>query len=264
MKAPVYSKTGRKVGEIELPIHFKETIRPDVIKRVVVAIQSHRLQPYGVNEMAGKRKVIWLSKRRRDYKTTYGRGQSRTPRKTLARRGRYFLWVGAFAPQTRGGREAHPPKVERKLEKRVNEKERKLAIRSAIAATAVRELVQKRHRYNGDVPIVLKDEVEKLKKAKEVEKLLKKLGMEKELERIKERKIRAGKGKMRGRKYKKRVGPLFVVSKRCDLMKSARNLGDVILVKDLNAEVLAPGTQPGRLTLWTESAIKELEKGLFL
>ncbi len=94
--------------------------------------------------------------------------------------------------------------------------------------------------------------------------MLKKLGMEKELERIKERKIRAGKGKMRGRKYKKRVGPLFVVSKRCDLMKSARNLGDVILVKDLNAEALAPGTQPGRLTLWTESAIKELEKGLFL
>ena len=64
---------------------------------------------------------------------------------------------------------------------------------------------------------------------------------------------------------KKKVGPLFVVSKKCDLIKAARNLPgvDVVQVKDLNAEVLAPGTHPGRLVIWSKSAIEALREGMF-
>jgi len=67
---------------------------------------------------------------------------------------------------------------------------------------------------------------------------------------------------MRGRKYKTRKGPLLVVSKECKLLKSAKNIPglDVVEVSKLNAELLAPGTTMGRLTLFTEAAIEKLEK----
>ncbi|MDP3765100.1 MAG: 50S ribosomal protein L4, partial [Nanoarchaeota archaeon] len=79
---------------------------------------------------------------------------------------------------------------------------------------------------------------------------------------IKEKKIRAGKGKSRGRKYKKKKGPLVVVSKTDKLSRAVANMTgiDVVEVKNLNAELLAPGAKAGRLTLWTQAAINILEK----
>ena len=99
-------------------------------------------------------------------------------------------------------------------------------------------------------------------KTKEVKDFLKKLGLEKELERSAVKKIRAGKGKLRGRKYKKRKGPLFIVSKKCKLLDSAKNIPgvDIVEVTQLNAEHLAPGADPGRLTLWSKAAIETIEK----
>jgi large subunit ribosomal protein L4e len=266
MKASVFSLSGKPLKEITLPKQFEEKIRPDIIKRAVLSQQSHSIQPQGTDLLSGLRKVHWLTKRRNRYKSTYGRGKSRTPSKTMVRRGRHFTFVGAFAPQTRGGRPAHPPMAEKDIGKNINTKERKLAIRSAIAATADPEIVRARgHRYDGKVPIIISKEVEKMDKTKEVEKLLMKLNMAKELERVKKKKVRAGKGKMRGRKYKKKVGPLFVVGGKCELLKSVGAMPgtEAIIAKDLNAEVLAPGTYPGRLTIWSEEAIEELKKGLF-
>ena len=100
-----------------------------------------------------------------------------------------------------------------------------------------------------------------------VKQVLLSLGFNNELVRIEQKKIRAGKGKMRGRKYKRRSCPLIVVSGPCNLLVSAKNLQgvDVCEVKFLNAELLAPGTMPGRLTLYSEGAIKLLEENkLFL
>ena len=76
------------------------------------------------------------------------------------------------------------------------------------------------------------------------------------------RKIRAGKGKRRGRKMKRAVGPLIVVAENRGIFNAASNLSgvDVVAVSDLNAEMLAPGTHPGRLTLWTDGAIERLDK----
>ncbi len=94
-------------------------------------------------------------------------------------------------------------------------------------------------------------------------KLLEKIGLREELERTKKVKIRAGKGKRRGRKYKKKKGPLIVVSdKDKNIIKSARNIPgvDVVPVKDLSILHLAPGGKPGRLTVWTVSALKKLEE----
>ena len=83
--------------------------------------------------------------------------------------------------------------------------------------------------------------------------------------RIQEKKIRAGKGTLRGRKYQRKVGPLLVVSKKCSLQKAAKNFHglDVSLVSNLDILKLAPGGVPGRLCIFTNSSIKALQEGLF-
>ena len=250
----VYDLDGKAVGRVKVPKVFQTPIRPDVIKRAVLAIQTHRLQPQGRDVMAGKRTSAesWGARH----------GVSRVPRVKGSRYPR--AGQGAFAPMTVGGRAAHPPKVEKVIRKEINKKERRLAIRSAIAATAVKELVAKRGHVVDEVknfPLVVDDALEDLERTRDVREVFKNLGLWPDVERASERKVRAGKGKMRGRRLKKRKGPLIVVSKDGGIFKAARNLPgvDVVLVKDLNAELLAPGTHPGRLTVWTKSAFTALD-----
>ncbi len=261
MKAPLYNLQGKKIKEIDLPIQFNEEIRPDIIKKAILAIQSHNRQPYGVKPDAGKRASAVLSRRRKNYKSSYGHGISRVPRKTMWHRGRQFGWVGAFAPGTVSGRQAHPPKAEKKYWEFINIKERRKAIRSALSATMISKLVEKRgHKFNQS--LVIENKFEELKKTKDVVNVLIKLGLQDELKRISKKKIRAGKGKNRGRKYKIKKGPLLVVSKACPLEKSAKNLQgiDVCIINNLNSELLAPGADIGRLTIYTENSVNKLAK----
>jgi len=243
MKAKLYDKKGKQVGEIDLPIQFAEPERRDLIRRAFLAIMSHRYQPQGVDPMAGKRKVVELSKRRRRFRSIYGRGVSRTPRKVMYRLGASFGWVGAFVPFARGGRTAHPPKVEKKVYEKINKKERKKAIRSALAAAKL---------------YIVKD-LDSISKPKDVLSLLSSLKIDFLVEKAKKKKVRAGKGTMRGRRYKQSKGPLFVASSRDkDIIRAARNIpgSDVVDVKNLNVELLAPGGNPGRYVLISDRAIE--------
>ena len=88
------------------------------------------------------------------------------------------------------------------------------------------------------------------------------LGFGDELVRSQEKKVRAGKGKARGRRYKTKKGILLVVSKKCNLQQSAKNIPglDVVEVSKINAELLAPGISLGRITLFTQDAIERLQK----
>lgn len=253
----------KEKGKIRLPKQFEEEIRPDLIKRDVLAIMSHKRQGYGASPEAGKRASAIISKRRRDYRGCYGYGISRIPRKILSRRGMRMNWQGAFAPGTVGGRQAHPPKAEKVWWQKINKKERRMAIRSAISATIKKELVEKRgHRVMDNYPFVIDSAIENIDKTKKAKDVLMRLGLEEELKRCEKKKVRAGKGKMRGRKYRKKKGPLIVVSKDCGLIKSAGNIPgiNVCAIKNINAELLAPGAVPGRLTLWSRGAIELLEK----
>lgn len=262
-EAKVLDLENKEKGKIELPEQFEEDIRPDLIKRAVLAIMSHNRQRYGASEEAGKRASVKISKRRRNYRGCYGYGISRTPRKIFSRRGMRMNWKGAFAPGTVGGRRAHPPKAEKIWWQSINRKERKMAIRSAISATLKKEWVIKRgHKIGGTYPIIIDSAIEDINKTKTAKDVLIKFGLNEELERCEKKKVRAGKGKMRGRKYKRRKGPLFVVSKDCKLIKSATNIPgvDVCEVKSINAEILAPGAVPGRLTLWSKGAVELLDK----
>ncbi len=259
----VVNLEGKKVKEMNLPKQFHEEYHPNLIKRSVLTIRNNKRHPYGAKERAGIRYSSTLSKRRKDYKGSYGKGLSRTPRKVLWRRGTQFGYVGATAPGTRGGRKAHPPKSEKIFDKKINKKENRKAIRSALSATLNVELIKNRnHKMPSEFPFIIENNIESLEKTKDVENTLKKLGFEKEMERCEEKKVRAGKGKTRGRKYHKKKGLLIVVSKKCNLMKSAINIPgvDIVEIKKINSELLAPGTHAGRITLYTESSIEILEK----
>jgi len=141
-----------------------------------------------------------------------------------------------------------------------------LALFSAIAATASKEIVARRGHSIEDVPqipLVVSDEYAALKSTKDVEEALTKVGVLSEIFRVREsRKVRAGRGKSRGRKMKQAVGPLIVVAENRGIAEAARNIPgvQVATVAELNVEMLAPGTHAGRLTIWTSGAIEELGK----
>jgi large subunit ribosomal protein L4e len=171
-----------------------------------------------------------------------------------------------FAPGTVGGRQAHPPRAETKIVKEIPKKEKRLALLSAIAATGSKETVASRgHEVEGvlEIPLIVEDSFSELTKTKEVEEAFTHLGLLTDVYRVREsRSIRAGKGKHRGRKMKQAKGPLIVVAENKGLFEAASNLPgvDIVTVKTLNAELLAPGTHPGRLTVWTSSAIQQLDQ----
>jgi large subunit ribosomal protein L4e len=248
----IFDLAGTPIGKIKLPKIFDTPLRPDVIRRAVLAIQSRRFQPQGRNPMAGKRTTA--------ESRGVGLGISRMPRtKGPSRR-------AALAPGTVGGRSAHPPVSGKTIEKRIPKKEKRLALFSAIAATSSKKIVVARGHHVEDVPQippVVTSELEKLKKTKDVEEILINLGVLSDIYRVKQsRKIRAGKGKLRGRKIKQAIGPLIVVAENKGLVKAARNIPgvDIVTVNNLNAEILAPGTHAGRLTIWTSSAVEKLNE----
>jgi large subunit ribosomal protein L4e len=267
MKADIHSIGGKKTGSVELPKQCTATYRPDMILRAFLAYQGNNRQPYGAYPKAGQRASAVLSRRRRKYRGSYGHGISRVPRKALWKRGRQFGWVGAFAPGTVSGRRAHPPKSKKIFAQQLNTKERKQALCSAITSTFNEQLVKQRGHNIEFLPTVIETKVETLTKTKDVHTMFTKLKLHNELKRVSTRKIRAGKGKMRNRKYKTKIGPLVVVSKKCPAVKAARNIPgvDVCQVNNLNINLLAPGGQPGRLTMYSEEALKKMkEEKLFL
>jgi len=245
MQATVRDLNGDDAGSIDLPEVFETHYRPDLIQRAVVAAQANRKQAYGADEFAGLRTPA--------ESLGSGRGMSHDPRQDgRARR----------VPHAVSGRRAHPPKAEKDQGKTINRKERQLATRSALAATVDAERVADRgHQFDDDLelPLVVSDEFEDLVKTQEVVSLLESLGVAEDIERADEgKKVRAGRGTTRGRKYQEPKSILFVTAG--EPSRAARNLAgaDVATASEVNVEDLAPGTHAGRLTLFTESAIEEV------
>jgi large subunit ribosomal protein L4e len=249
-KVPVYDLKGASQGDIELPAAFKTPVRPDVIRKAISVAQSNRRQRYGASPWAGMMHST--------YGAGKGRGMSRVPR--IQGSG-----TAALAPPTVGGRRAHPPEARRDWSEKMNAKERKLAVRSGLAATAVRDLVARRGHKVGDktaLPLVVADGLEDVAQTKEVRAVLEKLGLADELARAEAGvRVRPGVGKLRGRRYKSPVSVLLVATKTDKLRRGASNLVGVQVTTParLNAELLAPGGEPGRLTVFTQAALKQLE-----
>lgn len=270
MKTKIIDLNGNNKGEIELPRFFREKIREDLILKAFLSLQISQKQPYGSYVLAGKEVSASgkQSHRRRKYKTLYGHGISRVPRKVMSRRGERFFWVGAFAAGTVGGKRAHPPRAVQKV-KKINKKEKKKAFISALSATSSLESLKKRYEKSKEIkvgielPFILEKVEGKNKEIEnKIEELLsKKIGeFSKRLIDIK-RKVRAGKGKRRNRKYKKKAGILLVISDEEKKKKiNLDNYGiETIGVKELGVNHLAPGGIPGRFTIYTSQAINELK-----
>jgi len=245
----IHSINGKKLKNINLPAQFKEAIRKDLIKRAYNAIRSHIVQPQGVSPDAGMRHHVEIRKRRKVYKSVFGHGRSRAPRKVMQHTGGMrFSYQVAQAPFAVGGRVAHPPKSAKIIKEQINKKERRKAIRSAISASKV---------------IVIENKFEKLDKTKDVIKALTSNGLRIEAKK----RLRKGVARLRGRGRSYKKGPLLIVAGKCDLSNSGNNIPgiEIVPVKELNVKLLAPGSVVGRTTIWSEDSIKKMnEDGLFL
>ncbi len=246
----VYSVKGDVVRSVELPSAFAAEFRPDLIHRAVVAEQANKRQPYGPSPTAGIRHSV----------STWGKGRGVARVQRLSQGSK-----AAESPNNVGGRRAFPPKPEKDYSKKVNRKERQKARLSALAAMADEEIVRQRgHLFDEGVttPVIVEDAFESLSTTAEVYEALDKIGVSADLGRAKDgRKVRPGKGKMRSRRYKGKRSVLLVVSaQEASLFKGAGNLPgvEIISTDGLNTGRLAPGGMPGRLAVFSESALKKI------
>ncbi|MFO8078056.1 MAG: 50S ribosomal protein L4 [Thermoplasmatota archaeon] len=248
-KVTVYGLNGSKKESITLPKIFSTIHRPDIIKKSFNTLSSNRRHPYGAYPLAGAQHAT--------ASVGKGRGMSRVPRLTQGN-------AAALAPCVVGGRRAHPPTSKRNWHEKINKKEKKLARKSALAATADKDLVSKRgHLFDESIslPIIVDDAFEQLKKTKDVLDAFDHLGISDDVIRARNGKhIRAGKGKGRGRKYKTPKS-ILIISDHDSIRKAAQNIigVDVVAPKQVNINHLAPGGVSGRLTVITKSALSSLE-----
>ncbi|MGI0074269.1 MAG: 50S ribosomal protein L4 [Nitrosotalea sp.] len=258
MKVPVLSVTGSQDGEVELPLVFSTQLRNDLIHKAYIHLESHGFQRQGRYPNAGMDVVAESNN------PPTGHHAARVARMRGGGGGRQGQ--GGGVAMVRKGRQAHPPVAEKVVYKILNKKEGKLALCSAIAATKSESLV-KLHGHKVDkiksFPIVVSDQIESVSKSKELSKIFNSLNLLQDVNRLEDRlKRRSGKPQLRGRSTKVGKSVLLVVRDAKNLSKACGSLlgVDVIETKNLSVLDLAPGSKPIRLTVFSKSAIEDLDK----
>merc|ERR1712179_506357 len=254
----VFTENGDRLAQINLPAVFRAPIRPDIVSFIHHEVAKNHRQPYCVNRDAGHQTSAesWGT----------GRAVARIPR--VRGGGTHRSGQAAFGNMCRGGRMFAPTKTCRKWHRRINVNQKRYAICSAIAATGIPAIVMsKGHRIENtpEVPLVLSDKIEAIKKTKEAVQLLKRLKAYTDIEKVKSsRRFRAGKGKMRNRRRIQRRGPMIIYNQDNGICQAFRNIPGITLlnVSRLNLLKIAPGGHVGRFCIWTESAFKKLD-GLY-
>lgn len=265
-KVNVYDINGNIIRQIELPFYFDLPYREDIISKTYEALKLNAKHPYGSYILAGKETSASGKVRhaRRRYRTAYGRGISRVPRKILLRRKpQGFYWVGAFIASARGGHRAHPPRPN-KRKRKINKKEKFLALLYCLTAIANKNFVTNRYERlktrNIDLtfPVIIEG-IEKLKKVKDIKNALIKIFFPIKDVIFKEKKVRAGKGKRRGRYYK-RSGGLLLVKSSLEQINFKTLAIEIVNANNLSVKHLASGNKPGRITAFTINGLKELDE----
>ncbi|XP_050209724.1 60S ribosomal protein L4 [Mercurialis annua] len=241
---------------VPLPDAMKASIRPDIVSFVHSQMSNNSRQPYAVSKKAGHQTSAesWGT----------GRAVSRIPR--VPGGGTHRAGQGAFGNMCRGGRMFAPTKIWRRWHRKINVNQKRYAVASALAASAVPSLVMARgHKVESvpELPLVISDSVEGIEKTSAAIKVLKEIGAYPDVEKAKDsHSIRPGKGKMRNRRYISRKGPLIVYGNEgAKLVKAFRNVPGVEIanVERLNLLKLAPGGHLGRFVIWTKSAFEKLD-----
>eukprot|EP00020_Sapocribrum_chincoteaguense_P001328 CAMPEP_0170745726 /NCGR_PEP_ID=MMETSP0437-20130122/8440_1 /TAXON_ID=0 /ORGANISM="Sexangularia sp." /LENGTH=485 /DNA_ID=CAMNT_0011084451 /DNA_START=56 /DNA_END=1512 /DNA_ORIENTATION=+ len=245
---------------VALPEVLTAPIRLDVVQFVHTNMNKNARQAVARSRFAGEQTSAesWGT----------GRAVSRIPR--VSGSGTHRSGQGAFGNMCRKGRAFAPLKRWRRWHRHVNKDQRRFAVCSALAASAVAPLVMSRgHKVMQipEVPLVIADSAfEGITKTSEAVKLLEKIGASDDVARVKaSRTIRAGRGAMRNRRYTQRTGPLLIhdgkSNKHSKIAHAFRNISGVQVssVHSLNLLELAPGGHLGRFIIWTESAFKALD-----
>ncbi len=260
MKIQVLDTEGKKIREITTGL-FEEPIREDLIFKLIEAEKTR--QAYSPKQYAGMNRSASgkVQHKRHSWNSDRGRGMPRIPKKTMWRRGTQFSWIGAIIPSVRGGRRAHPPHGN-VPDRKINKKERIKTILSTLSFISSTEEIKKKYstlaqkKIDIKLPLVVEEKILTLK-TKELFSALKKILGETYEVAVQSKNIRAGKGKFRGRKYKKNAGALLIIGKE----EAAKIQGiDVLKINEVSVSDLADGG--ARLVIFTERAIKELEKVL--
>lgn len=250
---PVYDTEGNKVSELDLPETLMAPLNPRLISKAFWLLFTHRLQRKGADPYAGERTSA------QSWNT--GRGVSRVARVKGERSPRAGQAAGVASVVK--GRIAHPPKAEKIVRLRINEKEKRAALRSAISAIFDPELVKSRGHMIKEIPVPLlvDDSLQSISKASQLRSFFEKTGIIDDIKRAARRKRRTGKASWRGRSRKVGKGPLIIISKDEGISKAAASFPGVEVVKssDLSVLHLAPGAVPGRLCIFTKSAFEELK-----
>lgn len=244
-----------KVNDVPLPAVFTVPIRNDVVQQVFTLMNKNARQPYATSPHAGHQTpaASWGT----------GRAVSRIPR--VPGGGTQRSGQGAFGNMCRGGRMFAPTKVWRKWSFKISKNQRRYAVSSAIAATAVPALVMARgHRIDNvpEFPLVLSESLNTISKTKEAKTVMEKCGAIDDVMKVKTtRKIRCGAGKTRNRRFVERKGPLVIYDVSEGLVRGFRNLPGVQLanVENLSLLDLAPGGHLGRFCIWTRDAFEKLD-----
>jgi large subunit ribosomal protein L4e len=257
LNVKMFDLKGNEHSTIDLPEIFNFPYRPEVIKKVYVNMDSHHYQKQGRYPAAGE--IVSAESR------NTGLGIARLARA----KGEGFSRAGQAAgvAGVRKGRLAHPPESWKITYKKINRKEKMMALYSSISSTAISELVKERgHIVNGikSFPLIVTDEIENILKTKDLHAVLQSLGIEEDLDRVLHSiKRRSGKSKRRGRSN--RIGKsIIIVTGKSDaqILKLDNSIPGVSVkyVKDLSVLDLAPGSKPIRLALFTESSINYLRE----
>jgi len=251
----VFNEQGEVASQVTLPAVFKAPIRPDVVHFVHSNMAKNSRQPYAVHKHAGHQTSAesWGT----------GRAVSRIPR--VRGGGTHRSGQAAFGNMCRGGRMFAPTKTWRRWHRPINQKQRRYALCSALAASSIPALLMARgHKIDQipEVPVVCTNAIESLTKTKAAVALLKQLNAYEDVEKCQQSKqIRAGKGKMRNRRYVMRRGPLVIYNEDHGIKQAFRNLPGVelISVDRLNLLKLSPGSHLGRFCIWSEGAFAKLD-----
>ena len=252
----VFDATKGDVKEsLPLPAVLTAPIRLDIVRFVHDNLAKNKRQPYAVSEWTGHQHSAesWGT----------GRAVARIPRISGSGTGRAAQ--GAFGNMCRSGRMFAPTKIWRRWHRKVNLKQKRHAVASALAASSIPALVMARgHQIDNvqELPLVL-DGIEKVERTKELLKILNSFGVGDDLQRAaKSVTLRAGRGKSRNRRFTVRRGPLIIYDEeKAPVLKAFRNIPgvDVVSVHKLSILKLAPGGTLGRFVIWSSAAFKALD-----
>jgi large subunit ribosomal protein L4e len=251
VNAPVYNLEGKEEKEVEIPQMFLNEVKTELIRRAAVAENTYNLQPQGHYVLAGMQTTATYYGAMNSYRTGRHMGIAIRPREKLGggRQGSVKR-----IPSAVKGKRAHPHMIGKKITERMNKKEYQSAIECSIAASG---------KGSGKKPIIVSNSIEEVKRTKDMLKIFEKLNLGTSIREGKSKHLRKGlRRSSNSRHYKKQL--LLVVKDDKGAMKAARNIPgvDACTLAMLNVNALAPGGNPGRTVVWSESAVKNSESAI--